>query len=183
MRIIAGELKGRQLKTPKGMQTRPTSDKVKAAIFNVLGAKVVKARVLDLFAGTGNLALEALSRGAEKAVLVEKNQTAYETAKKNLELLKDKGKAVIYKLDAFTFLKQFSQEQFDLIFLDPPYHYGLIDRVISFLKNVSMLRADGVIIAETAVNEVLPEDLHPFEVRIIKEYGDTKVWFLQEIER
>lgn len=182
MRIIAGEMRGRQLKAVEGMQTRPTSDKVKGAIFNVLGSKVLDARVLDLFAGTGNLAIEALSRGSHEAVLVEKSRDAHQVIEKNIEQMRVSHKAQLLLLDAFKYLNSYPDEVFDLIFLDPPYHEGLVLKVILTLKEHSCLAPDGVIVAETAKDEQLDGDIYPFEIRKTGEYGDTKVWYLQRID-
>ena len=182
MRIIAGELKGRQLKGGKGLRTRPTSDKVKGAIFNTLGDKVCEARVLDLFAGTGNLALEALSRGARIAVLVENNREAQLVIRKNIEKLDAGNKARLISLDVFKYISKYLEESFDLIFLDPPYGEGLVPKAVSLLKENRCLSANGVIIAETAKNEALEGDLYPFEIRRTGNYGDTKVWYLQRMD-
>lgn len=182
MRIIAGEMRGRQLKTVEGMQTRPTSDKVKGAIFNVLGDKVLDARVLDLFAGTGNLAIEALSRGSLDAVLIEKSRGAHQVIKQNIEQMGVSHKAKLLQVDAFKYINKCSDEVFDLIFLDPPYREGLVLKVISILKEYSCLAPDGVIVAETAKDEVLDGDIYPFEIRKTGEYGDTKVWYLQRMD-
>lgn len=182
MRIISGEMRGRQLKAVEGMQTRPTSDKVKGAIFNVLGSKVLDARVLDLFAGTGNLAIEALSRGSHDAVLVEKSRDAHQVIQKNIELMGVSHKAQLLLLDAFKYLNRYPDEVFDLVFLDPPYHQGLVLKVISALKEHSCLAPDGVIVAETAKDEQLDGNIYPFEIRKTGEYGDTKVWYLQRID-
>jgi 16S rRNA (guanine966-N2)-methyltransferase len=182
MRIIAGEWKGRRLKTVKGLKTRPTSDKIKGAIFNILGDKVLNARVLDLFAGTGNLSFEALSRGAKQAVLVEKNNSAWEVLKENRALSGAEERTLIYKMDAYCFLQQNQQEKYNLIFLDPPYHQGMVDKVLSVLRRNTLLHPFGVIIIETASDEELPKDILPFELRLTRAYGDTKIWFLQETE-
>jgi 16S rRNA (guanine966-N2)-methyltransferase len=164
------------------MGTRPTSDKVKGAIFNILGDKVINASVLDLFAGTGNLSWEALSRGAVRAVLVEKNFTAVETIRDNMELLGAQTKARLFKMDAIAFLQQNPTEKFNLIFLDPPYHQGLVSEVVVYLRSKQLLQPNGVIIAETASDEEINGELFPFEVMITREYGDTKLWFLQRYE-
>jgi 16S rRNA (guanine966-N2)-methyltransferase len=182
MRIIAGNWKGHRLKSVPGMKTRPTADKVKGAIFNILGAKILNARVLDLFAGTGNLALEALSRGAASAVLVEKNSLAYATIKQNILMLGAREQTTLLKMDALIFMNQIREEKFELIFLDPPYHQGLVSRVLSGLHRNSILKANGVIVIETASDEAIDQDLFPLEVKITKEYGDTKLWFLQKTE-
>lgn len=182
MRIIAGEMRGRQLKAVEGINTRPTSDKVKGAIFNVLGDKVLNSRVLDLFAGTGNLAIEALSRGSSEAVLVEKNRNAYQVIKKNLELVGVGQKAKLFLMDAYKYLHKYPKEVFDLILLDPPYRQEIIPKVLQSLKEYSFLSPDGVIVAETAKDENLVGDLYPFEVRKTGEYGDTKIWYLQRTD-
>lgn len=182
MRIIAGEMRGRQLKTVEGMQTRPTSDKVKGAIFNVLGDKVLEARVLDLFSGTGNLAIEALSRGSHYAVLVEKSREAHGVILKNIEQVGVSHKTKLLLSDALKYIKRYPNEVFDLIFLDPPYREGLVLKVILTLKEHSCLAPDGVIVAETAKDEQLDGDIYPFEIRKTGEYGDTKVWYLQRMD-
>jgi len=182
MRIIAGEMRGRQIKAVEGMHTRPTSDKVKGAIFNVLGDKVIDSRVLDLFAGTGNLAIEALSRGSREAVLVEKNYNAFQIIQKNLQLLGVNQKSRLLLMDAFQYIHRYPNEVFNLIFLDPPYRQELIQKVLQTLKEYSYLTPDGVIVAETAKDEELTGDIYPFEIRKTGEYGDTKVWYLQRMD-
>jgi len=182
MRIIAGEMRGRQLTTVAGMQTRPTSDKVKGAIFNVLGDKVLGARVLDLFAGTGNLAIEALSRGSREAVLVEKSLDAYQIIRKNLEQIGVDHQAKLLLMDAFLYLNRNSHEVFDLIFLDPPYRQELVPKAILALSEHSYLTPTGVIIVETAKDEKFNMDIYPFEIRKTGKYGDTLVWYLQRID-
>lgn len=177
MRIIAGDMRGRKLKTVSGMDTRPTADKVKGAIFNVLKEKVEDARVLDLFAGTGNLALEALSRGAREVVLVEKAYPAQKVIQENLKLIGE-AQAKLFSMDAFEFLKQYPEVSFDLIFLDPPYRHELVNKALSILNKPCRLTESGVIIAETAVEEEL-QLCEPFEIRKTSEYGDTKIWYIQ----
>lgn len=183
MRIIAGEMRGRQLKAVEGIQTRPTSDKVKGAIFSVLGDKVLDARVLDLFAGTGNLAIEALSRGSREAVLVEKSFDAHQVIRKNLEQVGVSQKTNLLLMDAFKYIHRYPNEVFDLIFLDPPYRKELVLKVLVTLKEYSYLTPDGVIVAETAIDEELNNNtIYPFEIRKTREYGDTKVWYLQRMD-
>ena len=182
MRIIAGEMRGCQLKAVEGMKTRPTSDKVKGAIFNVLGDKVMDARVLDLFAGTGNLAIEALSRGSREAVLIEKNLDAHKVIRGNLEKIGLGHRTKLLLMDAFKYINRYPSEIFDLIFLDPPYHQELVSKAILTLKEYSYLATSGVIVAETAKDEELNNDIYPFEVRKTGVYGDTKVWYLQRMD-
>ena len=178
MRIISGHWKGRKLRTLKGNQTRPTADKVKGAIFNILGDKVLNARILDLFAGTGSLSLEALSRGAAEAVLVEKSRNACEIIRDNLQMLGIQDQVRLCQMDAFQFLNQ-QVELYDLIFVDPPYRQGLADKVLSFVKNSIILSPKGVLIIETSAEEQIDDDLGLLEIRMQKKYGDTMIWFLQ----
>lgn len=180
MRIIAGDYRGHRLKAVPGMGTRPTADKIKGAIFNVLREKLENARVLDLFSGTGNLALEALSRGAREAVLVEKSRNAQVTIRENIEHLGIKS-AFLMTMDAFEYLERSKNEVFDLIFLDPPYHKGLVEKALIQLANPCHLTPHGVLVVETAHDESFPE-IYPFEVRKTGEYGDTKIWYLQRMD-
>lgn len=179
MRIISGDWKGRRLKALKGNATRPTSDKVKGAIFNILGDKVRGAKVLDLFAGTGSLSLEALSRGATEAVLIEKSRKAWEVVNDNIQMLGVQEQVQLYNMDAFSFLKQTRDEGYDLIFVDPPYRQGFIDRVLALVNENIILNPEGVIIIETASDEEITDDIASLEIRITKQYGDTKIWFIQ----
>ncbi|TGE32754.1 16S rRNA (guanine(966)-N(2))-methyltransferase RsmD [Desulfosporosinus sp. Sb-LF] len=182
MRIIAGEMRGRQLRAVEGMQTRPTSDKVKGAIFSVLGDKVLDARVLDLFAGTGNLAIEALSRGSREAVLVEKSFSAHQVIRENLERVGVSHKANLLLMDAFKYIHRYPNEVFNLVFLDPPYHKELVSKAILILKESTFLAPGGVIVAETAKDEELNDDIYPFEIRKTGEYGDTMIRYLQRMD-
>ena len=177
MRIIAGEMRGRRIKAVSGMDTRPTADKVKGAIFNVLREKVIDARVLDLFAGTGNLAIEALSRGAKEVILVEKAYSAQKVIQENLENI-GHAQAQLIGMDAFEYLKQNPDQPFDLIFLDPPYRRGLVDKALYILSQPCRLTQSGVVVAETASDEGL-QVFEPFEIRKTSEYGDTKIWYIQ----
>ncbi|GAB6173639.1 16S rRNA (guanine(966)-N(2))-methyltransferase RsmD [Paradesulfitobacterium aromaticivorans] len=179
MRIIAGDMRGRRLRTPEGNVTRPTADKVKGAIFNILRNKVAGARVLDLFAGTGNLSFEALSRHAASAVMVENNEKALRIIRENMILAGIEECVELMAMDAFRYLRAYPDQIFDLIFLDPPYQHGLVVRAVRELAQPCRLSPDGVIVAETAKDEEL-EDIPPeFGLRKTGEYGDTKVWYLQ----
>lgn len=180
MRIISGDWKGRRLKALRGDLTRPTSDKVKGAIFNILGNKVRGAKVLDLFAGTGSLSLEALSRGAEKAVLIEKSRKAWEIINDNIKMLGVEEKIQTYNMDAISFLKQSVIGKYDLIFIDPPYRQEFVDRALALMSKSIILNSKGVIIIETASDEEITNDLGFLEVRFTKQYGDTKIWFVQQ---
>lgn len=149
MRIISGLWKGRKLNAPKGFDVRPTSDKVKESIFNIIRNYVEGSLILDLFAGTGSLGLEALSRGASKAVFVESNFRAIHNLKLNCKTSPDDLYEVI-AIDAFKAITRFRQEsrRFDIIFLDPPYNLGIQSKMLDTLSQYDILNDDGIIVVE-----------------------------------
>ena len=179
MRVITGSAKGVRLKTPQGLETRPTADRVKEALFSVIQFELPGSRVLDLFAGTGQLGIEALSRGAGSAVFVDNRKDAAALIKENLKKtkLEDKAKVVLADFDAF--LLQ-NREQFDFIFLDPPYGKGLERDVLGYLQNSSLMTADTTIILEASLNEETDwvEDLG-YRIRKVKKYKTNKHLFIE----
>jgi len=178
MRIIAGEFKGRRLAAVKG-RIRPTSDKVREAIFSILAGAVAEARVLDLFAGTGALTLEALSRGARDAVLVEDQAAALEVLRRNLEALGVAARTRILPLPVRQALKKLAarEEKFDLVFLDPPYGRGLAGATLAALEASGLLVPEAQVVAEHSHRETLPERLGQLELDHSRRYGDTQVAF------
>ena len=178
MRIIAGEFKGRRLAAVKG-RIRPTSDKVREAIFNILGPAVVEAKVLDLFAGTGALSLEALSRGAADAVLVEDQSAALGVLQRNLETLGLKDRVRVLALPVAGALRKLAaqREQFNLIFLDPPYGRGLALEALKALQVSGLLQSGARIVAEHSQRETLPEQVGRLTLSQARRYGDTQVAF------
>ena len=180
MRIIAGQHKGRQLKSFKGTDIRPTSDRVREAIFNVLGESIADSTVLDLFCGTGALGIEALSRGAKSVVFVDSSSRAVDIVKSNLEMIDCLSKTKIIKSDAVRYLrrKATEQEQFDIIFCDPPYRDDVYGSVLDIISTNSVLSPHGVLVLEFAVSKemgIVPEGIELIKTKI---YGDTKVSFL-----
>jgi 16S rRNA (guanine966-N2)-methyltransferase len=182
MRIIAGEFKGRRLAAVKG-RIRPTSDKVREAVFSILGAAVAEARVLDLFAGTGALSLEALSRGARDAVLVEDQAVALEVLRRNLEALGVAERVRIIPLSVQKALKKLAArgEKFDLVFLDPPYGRGLAGTTLAALEGSGLLAPEAQVVAEHSHRETLPERLGWLELSQSRRYGDTQVAFYSKL--
>lgn len=158
VRIITGSARGARLKTPKGQQTRPTADRVKESVFNILGPMVRGRRVLDLFSGTGNLGLEAVSRGAASAVLVD--QATGALMRKNAEHTHLAARVRVESGDVFSRLRAFAArgEQYDLVFCDPPYHIGLWQKALQCLDRGKVLARDGILIVEHGADEdELPE--------------------------
>ena len=155
MRVITGSARGVQLKTPQGMETRPTADKVKEALFSILQFDIPGGRVLDLFAGTGQLGIEALSRGAKHAVFVDHQQTACALVRENLKRAKLQDQATVICADYLSYLKN-TKDTFDFIFLDPPYGEVFLENAIKYLSEIDILQSGGIIVAERPVGKDLP---------------------------
>ena len=169
MRVITGTARGRRLKTPAGDDIRPTTDNVKESVFNILQFDIEGRRVLDLFAGTGQLGIECLSRGAREAVFVDQSREAVKIVKENL---KSCGmSAPVFQSDALSFLR--SCGKFDLIFLDPPYDSGLYEPVLNAINLVDILSDGGIIVCESRREISLPELQAPY--RRLREYRYGKV--------
>ncbi|MEF9933663.1 MAG: 16S rRNA (guanine(966)-N(2))-methyltransferase RsmD [Clostridium sp.] len=185
MRIISGSAKGRKLKTPEGLDTRPTSDRVKQSVFNIILKHIFDARVLDLFGGTGNLGIESISRGCENCVFCEENKKSFEILKENVKTLGFEDKASIYNRDGFKVLKQLADEnkQFDVIFLDPPYGKGLVEKSIGEIHRFNLLSDDGIIIAEYDNVDNLVEKIGDITVYRTEKYGRIRIsFFKKEVE-
>ncbi|MFC7372053.1 16S rRNA (guanine(966)-N(2))-methyltransferase RsmD [Fictibacillus iocasae] len=160
MRVISGSCKGRPLKAVPGTTTRPTTDKIKESIFNIIGPYFNGGLALDLYGGSGGLGIEALSRGIEKAVFVDREQKAIETIKLNLESCGYSAQSEVYRNDAQRALKALYKREavFDLIFLDPPYAKQMLKKDLLKVDEYSMLAEDGIIIAEHDPQVTLPEE-------------------------
>lgn len=181
MRIITGSAKGTQLKAPTGLSTRPTTDRVKESLFGILGCLVEDAVVFDIFAGTGNLSLEALSRGASRAIAVDKSANCQRIIRENGEKTRLSDKITVLKGDGLRYLEQYAQkgQQFDLIFADPPYEQGFVAKVIAVVREVAALADGGVLVVEHTKKEMIAEDsLGELEIRRQERYGETMVSFI-----
>ena len=176
MRVIAGEARGMRLSAPRGTTTRPTTDRVKEALFSLLDSahRLDGARVLDLFAGSGSLGIEALSRGAEHVVFIEKNRQALESLQQNLLHTRFGDRSEVLPFDCMQALERLGRQKnrFDLVLLDPPYQAGLHQKVIE-LVGATLLAADGLLVAETASRMPLPERIGPCIQTDRRIYGDT----------
>ena len=180
MRIITGSAKGIQLQAPRGLATRPTTDRVKESVFNILADIVVDAHVLDIFAGTGNLGLEALSRGATTAAFIDNSTESIDIIKANAERTKLIAHTEIYKNDVIRALDKFVQNgrSFDLIFCDPPYNQGLVQIVLDRIENHSLLKPKGILVIEHSKHEIVTDDWNNLQLRRVERYGETLVSFL-----
>lgn len=177
MRVISGTARGRSLKAVPGMGTRPTTDKVKEAIFSMIGPYFDGGAVLDLFAGTGGLGIEALSRGMDKAVFVDMDKHSIDVVRENLAACRFLESAEIYRNDAERGLKALSKREarFDLVFLDPPYRLKLADKLMAEMHELGLLNPGAVIMVEHASDYRYPEELGRFQCRRLALYGETAV--------
>lgn len=155
MRVIAGKAKGIQLKTPDGMLTRPTTDRVKEALFSIIQFDIPGAAVLDLFGGTGQLGIEAISRGAKRAVFVDARREACQLIRENIKKAHMEGECGVVQGDYMEYLNR-CRETFDLIFLDPPYAEVFLENAIKKITEIDILRSGGIIIAERPLGKELP---------------------------
>ena len=172
MRIIGGAHRGRKLKELKGLDIRPTSDMVKESIFNIVQFDMEGRSVLDLFAGTGQLGIEALSRGAKNAVFTDTSPQAVKIIKDNLAGCGIENAKVI-TTEAISYLKR--AEKFDIIFLDPPYDTALIDSALAKIIEFDILKENGIIICETKADKQLPALSPPYSVTKEYRYGSIKI--------
>ena len=179
MRVVAGEYGGRRLKAVPGMKTRPTTDKVKEAMFNIIGPYLEGGQVLDLFAGSGGLSIEAVSRGADHATLVDRQYQAIKTIHENLSVTKEEDKFTVLKGEAYKMLNKLAKQEqgFDYVFLDPPYKKQQILELMEQLKKLGLLNTDALIICETDQVADLPEELADFELIKKADYGITELTF------
>lgn len=192
MRIIAGKARGINLAVPQGRHTRPTTGRIKETLFNIIQAEVPGSRFLDLYSGSGSIALEALSRGAAAAVLVDNDREAVRCIKENIKKTVSGGAAQLIQSEAMYALKRLDSigKAFDIIFLDPPYNHGIEKQVIGFLSGSSIVKKDTLIIAETSIETDISYLENPvegnfpgkglgFTLERVKRYKTNKHLFLR----
>jgi len=188
MRIVAGKYKSRLIDMPKRVKIRPTQDRIREAIFNILGRRCVGARVLDLYSGSGALGIEALSRGAREAAFIDSNKKCIKAIKGNLSSLNieyniDHNYEVV-QVDALRFIELCSAKElrFDLIFLDPPYHKGMAEKTLIELDKCDIITCSGVVIAENFKKNKIPESLNNLKLIRQNTYGDTMISFYNALK-
>lgn len=172
MRVITGVARGIQLKTPEGLQTRPTSDRVKEACFSIIQFDIPGARVLDLFGGTGQLGIEALSRGAKSAVFVDASNKACALIRENLKRTKLDQQSRVVCSDYLSYLKR-AGEKFDIIFLDPPYAEVFLENALNLITEIDILQTNGIIVTERPLGKELPWEYEGYQRSKDYKYGNT----------
>ena len=171
MRVITGTARGHRLKTPENYDIRPTTDNVKESVFNIIQFDIEGRRVLDLFAGTGQLGIECLSRGAAEAVFIDENTAAVKIVKENLKTCG--FTAAVLQQDALGYLRHCGK--FDLVFVDPPYDSGLYESVLETINSVDILSDGGIILCESRREQLLPDMRAPYRKKKEYNYGRVKL--------
>ncbi|MCI9263727.1 MAG: 16S rRNA (guanine(966)-N(2))-methyltransferase RsmD [Oscillospiraceae bacterium] len=174
MRVITGTARGRKLRDLPGLDTRPTTDKVKESIFNIVQFDVEGRKVLDLFAGTGQLGIEALSRGAEKCVFVDQSREAVKVIQENVKTTGFENQSRVAAGDGVSFLTS-CREKFGLAFLDPPYASDLLDRALLKMSEIDIMTENGIIVCESALDKIMPTLPGPYEKGRDYRYGRIKL--------
>ena len=172
MRVITGKARGVSLKTPEGMQTRPTTDRVKEAMFSIIHFDVPGAKVLDLFGGTGQLGIEALSRGAESAVFVDSREESCKLIRENLTRTKLQPQGKVVRADYLEYIHR-CREKFDIILLDPPYAEVFLENALKTIVEIDILQSGGIIVAERPVEKELPFEFAGYPRSKDYKYGKT----------
>ena len=170
MRVITGKARGIQLKTPDGMLTRPTADRVKEALFSIINFDLPGAKVLDLFGGTGQLGIEALSRGAASAVFVDAREDSCKLIRENLKRTKLEQDAKVIRSDYLDYLNR-CREQYNIILLDPPYAEVFLENAIKRITEIDILQSDGIIVAERPLGKELPWEFEGYTRSKDYKYG------------
>lgn len=182
MRIIAGTARGKPLHTPPGLHTRPTTDRVKESVFNIIQFRMQGARVLDLFAGSGQLGLECLSRGAEKCLFCDNDRAALQAVRKNIALCGMEGKSTVFAGDWRSAVAQSGRAAFDVILLDPPYGGKILNEAIEEILLFDILAARGIIVCESAREDVIAPPAAPYAIHRRYRYGATAITTLTRDE-
>ena len=172
MRVITGKARGVALKTPEGLTTRPTADRVKEALFSIINFDIPDAEVLDLFGGTGQLGIEAISRGAKSAVFVDAGEKACALIKENLRRTKLEGQGSVVRSDYLQYLSH-CREKFSIVFLDPPYAEEFLENSLKKLSEIDILKSNGIIVCERPLGKELPWEIPGFTRSKDYKYGKT----------
>lgn len=181
MRVISGKVGGLKLTTLEGLNTRPTADRIKESLFNILNPLINGANILDLFAGSGALGIESLSRGAEHATFIDSVRESIAVIKSNLQHTGLINQAEVYQIDFETGLKKLKEKdkKYDIIFLDPPYGKGMEFKAINWIANLQLLKENGLVILENEQKDELPQEISTLIRTDVRKYGRTAINFFK----
>ena len=181
MRVITGKARGEQRKTPEGDLTRPTADRVKEALFSIIQFDLPGARVLDLFGGTGQLGIEALSRDAKSAVFVDEREDACRLIRENLKRTKLEQCGRVIRSDYLAYLRN-CKEKFDIIFLDPPYAEVFLENSLKMITQIDILQTGGIIVTERPIGKELPWEFSGYSRSKDYKYGRTLITIYKKLD-
>ncbi len=181
MRVIAGKARRTNLITPEGKHTRPTSDRIKETLFNMIQQEVYDTRFLDIFSGSGGIAIEALSRGASEAVMIDNDNEAVRCIKENIKRTHFEDVTRVLKMDAVSALNKLETtgNAFDIIFMDPPYNHDIEAKILKFLSNSDIVHKDTLIIVETSLETDISYMYDIYNVEKVKEYKTNRHVFIR----
>lgn len=181
MRVISGKARGHALKAPQGLNTRPTADRVKESIFNIVQSKLYDSIVIDLFAGSGNLGIESLSRNASKAYFIDNNKNSIQSIRENLKKTNLVNSSIVIQTDVLSAIKKLSTQgvKANIIFLDPPYSKGFVTPTLEDIVSFEILQPDGIVIVEHNRADEVPESVHNLQKYRTNNYGDVAVSFYE----
>jgi 16S rRNA (guanine(966)-N(2))-methyltransferase RsmD len=179
VRVISGEFRGRKLEKLEGMDIRPTTDRVKESLFNILGIKLFECAFLDLFAGTGGIGIEAYSRGASQVVFIDESAKSIKVLKTNVEKLKIQDQVEVYNTDYINAINKLASDnrKFDIIFIDPPYLKGYAQNALIHIADNKMLNDKAILVVEHDIQDKMPESAGNLNMQRQKKYGNTMLSF------
>ena len=179
MRVISGKARGLKLNTPKNDDVRPTTDRVKESLFNMINSYIMDSEILDLFAGTGSLGIECLSRGANQCIFVDNSKESINIVKSNIKKARVENESIVLNLDFKSAINSLSlkNKQFDVIFMDPPYYKNMFSDALSAVDNNNLLKEDGIIVVEHDTVDKFPDNMGRLYKSREKKYGNTTLTF------
>ncbi|ONI42254.1 16S rRNA (guanine(966)-N(2))-methyltransferase RsmD [Candidatus Epulonipiscium fishelsonii] len=180
MRVIGGTRRGTKLQSLEGETTRPTTDRIKETLFNMINFDLPECTFLDLFSGSGSIGIEALSRGAKEAIFVEKDKEAFQIIRKNIEKTRLQENSIVHNREVEKVFKMLSKKEFDVIFMDPPYHYENIEDILYKIVENNILAKDGKIIIENS-SDALPVKCNKLKIVREKVFRTTTLTFWEKI--
>lgn len=179
MRVISGKIRGLKLNSPKNDDVRPTTDRVKESLFNIISPYIMDSDILDLFAGIGSLGIECLSRGANKCIFVDNSNESINIVKSNIKKARVENESIVLNLDFKSAINSLSlrNQKFDVIFVDPPYYKNMFNNVLNGIDHNNLLKRDGIIVVEHDTEDKFPDNIGRLYKSRDRKYGNTTLTF------